>query len=626
MIAAAWRAEPFAPDELTAISRTLTSGEGAEPTASVRRDFSLWSCDVANSGGKTTLFFGRIDDEGDTARRLGLPVGSSGAAIYAAALDCWGDDADFELTGHYCAITVDDDALRLVRSPWTAPPLHFVADGTLVAASPILSAIFACGMPKRIDWDHLADQLAFDHHANEPVGWYQGINRVPIGTRVTCRRGSWSLDRYYDPVAVEPVRLSSDREYVERAWCLLEDAARSTVAGIEKPALMLSGGLDSPLAALALLRIIPEEQRLTTLTFGPHPDWDGYEPPGFFGDERERVRRFAVMHPRIDPHFPDPRDGGHDHRLRDLLALTEVPSANVANIGIFHPLFETARNMGCDGVLTALHGNFTISLDGDWAAAEAFRNGQWRRLMSVLGGMPADEGHSFARRFLSRAVLPHLPRGLQRTVRQAFHPGRAGNLATITMLSDAARKAWQQRARRRGSHSALGSPTIAGSRAQAIRWMWASADSAEDLDLGMERLHGVSHRDITAYRPLFEFCHGLPADQFVRHGTDRYLARRMAEGLLPEAQRTDTRQGRHNVDWHARMARRQAALLSQTQSLGGHARLGRILDSGRMARLLREWPDRTPTVSGEALPRMLGLTRALTAAAFVSHAEKRNDF
>ena len=186
--------------------------------------------------------------------------------------------------------------------------------------------------------------------------------------------------------------------------------------------------------------------------------------------------------------------------------------------------------------------------------------------------------------------------------------------------------AWQQRARRRGSDSALGSPTIARSRAETIRWMWASADSAEDLDLGMERLHGVRHRDVTAYRPLFEFCHGLPADQFVRHGTDRYLARRMAEGLLPESQRMDARQGRHNIDWHVRMTRRREDLLSQIRAIAGHRELAHILDLGKMAALLEDWPDRTPSDPGEALPRMLGLTRALTAAAFVSHAERRNDF
>lgn len=623
MIAAAWHAGGISPLVAGAIGRSLDDDTGRAAAARAFEDFTLWS----NAESSATLLFGRIDNMLEIARALDLPNHTDAASLYAAALAKWGDEVDLKLVGHYCAITVEGPRkLRLVRSPWTAPPLHFATSDNCIAASPLLAALFAAGVEKQVDWDYLADQLAYDHHDCEPRGWYEGIGRVPLGSRIRCHGSQWTLDRYYDPTAVPPVELLNDEAYVDRATELLDEAARRALIGVASPAIMLSGGLDSPLAAAALLRHLPPEAALHSYTFGPLPQWDGIEPPGTFGEERERVRRFAAMHPRLAPHFPDPGQGGHDHRLRDLLSRTHVPTANVANIGIFHPLFEAAKQDGHDAIFTAMHGNFTISLDGEWALAEALRHGRISRLWRLIAEAPPEEGQSATRLLLAKAILPNLPHGIQRRVRKLFHPERHGNRPLGSPLTAAALASWRKRATRRGSHSVFDKPAIAASREEAIRWMWASADSGEDIDLGMERLHRIAHRDVTAYRPLFEFCTGLPTDQLRRGGTDRYLARRMARGIMPEEQRLDVRQGRHNVDWHARMASRRDELIAQADAIRAHRQLSAMIDLDRMQRLLRDWPETTPLDPAASLPRQMGITRAITAATFVSHAEQRNDF
>ncbi|MGE5953153.1 MAG: asparagine synthase-related protein, partial [Qipengyuania vulgaris] len=346
------------PQQRTAVGRAIADEAGTTPFPVSIGEFEIWG---PGDGAKSRVF-GRIDNAAEIRTVLGLAANASLAELYDASLRRWGPDTDTELVGHYCVITVEGPGrLRLVRSPWTAPPLHFFTSRELVAASPLLGALFAAGAPSNIDWTYLADQLAFDHHDCEPVGWYEGIGRVPLGSRVIIDAADWKLERYYDPLAVEPVELASDEAYVERGLELLDEAAGACVAGLKKPAIMLSGGLDSPLAALAVLKHLPGGQHLPSFTFGPHPDWDGWEPDSGFGEERKMVRRFAAMHQRIEPHFPEER-GGHDYALREVLARTEVPTANIANTGIFHPLFEAAKAQGCDSMLTALHGNFTFSL------------------------------------------------------------------------------------------------------------------------------------------------------------------------------------------------------------------------------------------------------------------------
>ncbi|QZD91510.1 hypothetical protein K3162_07970 [Qipengyuania xiapuensis] len=627
MIAAAWLAQGLEPPRLAAIGRALAEDVKGHSPHRECFGFTLWGEGSQFEQPQRTVLFGRLDNSAECAAALGLHAGATPSEIYDAALARWGDEADLKLVGHYCAITVEGrQRLRLVRSPWTAPPLHFAARKDCLLASPLLGALFAAGVEKRIDWDHLADQLAYDHHDCQPRGWFEGIGRVPLGSRVRCDGADWKVERYYDPLAVPRVELPSDEAYVERGIELLDEAARHALAGVKAPAIMLSGGLDSPLVAAALLRQLPGEAVLHSYTFGPVAGWDGVSPRGTFGDERERVERFAAMHPRLKAHFPDPGEGGHDHRLRDLLARTQVASVNVANIGIFHPLFEAAKRQGCDAMFTAMHGNFTFSLDADWAPAEALRRGRFLKLRRLLADAHEDEQHSALRRLLSKAVLPNLPDGIQRSIRKAFHPERFGDRPLGSLLSEAATKSWRERAARRRSRSVFDEATVSASREEAIRWMWASADSGEDVDLGMERLHRIAHRDVTAYRPLFEFCHGLPTDQLRRGGTDRFLARRMARGMMPKAQRLERRQGRHNADWHARIGARRQELIAQAEAIRSHGQLSEILDIDRLQHLLRDWPEATPEDLAERLPREMGITRALTAAAFVSHTEQRNDF
>ena len=626
MIAALWRPGGINPPKRSAVARALQNTDGLRVLQTHCDTTSLFGALASANDGLTTLLFGRIDNSRAIANTLKLPGDTDSKALYAAALARWGDGADDRLIGHYCAITVEGPGrLRLVRSPWTAPPLHFHTDDKGIVASPLLSALFSAGVRQEIDWDYLADQLAFDHHDCEPVGWYKNIGRVPLGSRVHINPDGWTLDRYYDPVCVPEVSGLRDEDYVERAQELLGEAAQATLAGLIRPAIMLSGGLDSPLAAAALLRARPEA-RLHSVTFAPHPQWDGMTLAHRFGEETDKVRAFAAMHPRLVPLFPDPSEGGHDHRLRDLLAHMRVPTANIANVGSFHGCFETARKAGCDGVLTALHGNFTISLDADWAAAKAVRRGRWRKAWKLVRDLPDHEGHGPLRRLLSMGFLPNLPASLQHTIRRAAHPDRFDHVPLATLLTARAAQRWQERAKARGATSVFDEPPIHASRAQAIRAMWKSADSGEDLDLGLARLHGMAHRDVTAYRPLIEFCHGLPTEQLRRGAIDRYLARRMARGLMPEAQRLDHRQGRHNADWHARLALRRRELITQVAAIRSHPQLGALLDTKRMTSLLEDWPDETPIDPRERWPREVGLTRALTAAAFVSHVELRNDF
>ena len=133
------------------------------------------------AGAAPTVLYGWLDNAAEIVAALGLAAQPAPAELYHRAWQAWGDGADQRIVGSYCAITaLPGGRLRLVRSPWTAPPLHYVHGPGLVGASSVMRALFAAGHPRRIDYDYLADQLLLDHHDGEPRGWYQAMGRVPL--------------------------------------------------------------------------------------------------------------------------------------------------------------------------------------------------------------------------------------------------------------------------------------------------------------------------------------------------------------------------------------------------------------------------------------------------------------
>lgn len=586
-----------------------------QPSAYSAKSFS------AASSQCQSVFYGWLDNRADLQNALGLGDAPDDV-IYAAALQRWGNSTDHHVIGSYCAITaLPDGRLRLVRSPWSAPPLHFIDTDKRTCASSVLRVLFAAGHPREVDYDHVTDQLLQDHHDGESRGWYCGVGRVPLGTCILLGPGTIDERRYYDPCAIPALHFANDEDYLAAAQALIDEAATVALAGCERPGLMLSGGLDSAIVAEALLRKLPEERRLPSFTFGPEAAWDGTAPPYRYGDEREFVRAFAAKHPRLEPHFPDSLGHDFDYRLRELFAACDTPTANVANVGIMHGVWQAAKSAGCDCLLNAELGNFTISNEAPWYSVEYFLRGRWGALRRALDTRPGDS-RPLWRKFLALSILPLVPAPVRQAIRLLVNPQTGDLVPLLSMLNLAAKR---DHLKRRKSAPLMYAHRPPKSRKEWIMRAWHSADSGEDLDLGFERLYGMRRRDVSAYRPLIEFCMGLPTAQFVGQGLNRRLARRLAEGHMPEAQRLNPLYGAHHPDWHVRLGRRRNELTEYAERMRSHPFLGQAVDIDRMQRLLKDWPEITPHDHAEALPRSFALTRALTAAAFIGYAEGRNE-
>lgn len=579
-------------------------------------------CPATTPGNLTAIFHGWLDNLVELAAELGHS-GSDQAEVYAAAVERWGRDADSRCHGSYCAIVERaDGAIRLSRSPWAAPPLTYATNalGAVVASVP--RVLFAAGHPQTLDLPRLGDNLFYNLTLSED-GWYRDTFRVPYGAIVTLTPQGATTDRWYDPCALPEIHLARDEDYPDAVAELLGRAVELALRPAKRPAMALSGGLDSSIVADEILRRMPRGNLLRSFTAVPDRGWDGIAPPGMFGDERGWVERFATQHPNLQPTFLDRPGGGFDDGLQPMLAAMGIAPRNLANGSFYHAIGKAAADAGCDWLLTAELGNVGLSNDGRWSYVEFLTSGRWRQLYRTMAAR-SDDPRPIWRRIAALSILPLLPKSFREAIRGMIHPDRRDPHSLLSMLRPDA--VTRLKLTERAGVAGRVTGEYHRTRAENIRYAYDQGDvEGGEVWQGFEQVHGLRVRDVTAYRPLLEFCLGLPTDQLVRDGTDRFLARRLAKGRMPEEQRLNSRYGRHNADWHARLTPRRAELRAEAERFRENPVLAGLLDIDRLIALLDDWPDHTPLDPTVALPREVAITRAIQAARFTHFVSGRND-
>lgn len=573
-------------------------------------------------GGIAVLVHGWIDNWLELAAELGCAPGDQ-TLVYAQAVRRWGDRADERINGTYCSVYDDPaaSALRLARSAVMAPPLYYMADADGVAAASVPRVLEAIGLPRQLNRQRIADSLYFN--LTDEQSYLQGCFKVPYGTIAHVGTASVRKVRFHAPEAIGPLPKASAQEYLAEADRLLTEASQRYYASANNPGMLLTGGLDSSNIAARILRGLPPERRLKSFTYVPLEGHGQAPIPNGLVDEGPAVRAFAAMHPQIEPYFVDNHQIEFDHRLEDMYLAMGTGTVNLATLFRYHGIYIAAREQGCDMILSADYGNLTFSSSGSWGHAEYLRTGKWGQLWQALR---KDKHHpgSLAWRFLAHAVVPQLPEPLwQLAMRLRGHSTRPVNLA-ISALRPEALAEFDVEARAAQAGTRYVRP-LSGWRKDLVIDNFGRGDvEGSDLNQGFEQLYEISVRDPATYRPLVDFCLGLPTSMFLQGGETRWLARQLGRGLMPEAQRTMTGHGQHNSDWHKRLTPRIADMRREVQSIKTDPVLAAMIDTDVLEHNLDHWPA-AQTVADEVFyPHAFRLPRAIAMARYVRFMTGRN--
>jgi asparagine synthase (glutamine-hydrolysing) len=429
--------------------------------------------------------------------------------------------------------------------------------------------------------------------------------------REVCRR-------YYDLAAMPPVERGRIEDHVAEAGQLFTEATRASLAGGERPAVMLSGGLDSALVATKVLELSPADRTIDAYCFVPGADWDGLEAPGRYGDERPLVEDLARMHPRLRPQFFDNPELQLDDDFTAMFEAIGAAPINLVNLGAYHPMWRAAKAAGCDRILVGEFGNTTLSNSGDWGFSELLTGLRWSALARSLRGA-IDDDRPLWRRFIGSAVLPLLPDPVWRWQREV----RGG--LDIYAAASPLRRDYAEASGALERAAAAGVPVrrhpLRNRMADFIAIHHEAWGELSDIEHGFGQIYGIEQRDPMAWRPLLEYCAGLPTELFLNGGQSRWLARELGKGILPDSIRLNRRRGLHHADWHSRIGRQRGRLLALLGAMERVPRLAAMIDFARIRPALENWPACSAIPDRDRLTLQAALPRAILLGRFVAWAE-----
>ena len=588
----------------------------------VERATLVYHTSASTHAGDQVLFSGHIQNRLALRQSLGAAL-STDAELYAAAYEKWGDDTDLRVLGSYATIILhsNGEKVRLAASPLYCLPLHYCHDGAQFIVASRAQALFDTGRIERVLDEHrVADALFLNYH-DPGHGWFENLKRLPGGTRAYVTPKGVTVERYYDLEAVPDVRFATDRDYVEAADALFHEGTRLMLDGFERPAVSLSGGYDSQAVAAYAMRERPQ-QPLMGYTSVPEDGWDGIISNNNFGDERPHVEALCAMYPQLQPHWVTAQSRSFDHFQREMFEFALLAPRNAMNSHWAHEIRRLAKADGCDVLLTGAMGNGTFSYNGDQALSGWLARGEiWPVLKELAASGPL---LSLPRRFVAQAVMPLLPRALWLQITklrqsgahdpfQAWCPMNAGYAEDMDVVA---------RAKAVGFDPLFRPP--ASSRKLRAQLLIGGGGDGADIELAMEMIHGLPSRDPTSYRPLVEFCAGIPDDQYLRGGVKRWLAKRMLSHKVPDMVLQETRRGYQSADWHLRLSRQRECLIEELDWLSENPQMVRRLNLGSLQAALVEFPQNTPLDSQTRAQLKLAISRGVTMARFIRYVERRN--
>ena len=577
----------------------------------------------ADAGGAYTLLAGKIWEHEELAARLGIAPENSDARLYAAAYRRWGDRCDAELIGEYAAIQwfPQQARVRLARSPIAAPPLHVWREGDRLIAASLPRSIFASGVEARLDPHRIADVALFNF-GDGSRSFYKGLSRVSCGSWQIHDPAGERRIQYWSLGDIPAQRLASDREYVEALDEQLSRAVRANLAGLENPALQLSGGLDSQAVAATTISQLPPGRRIKSYTAVPVTGWTPNPNPRLIYDESARVRGLAKQYPTLDPAFLTGEASQFGADLDAMTLLSGWPSFNEMNMHWLHALHRQAAKDSSYVLLDGDFGDMAFSYDGLTGYPAWLRQGRWVRLLRELRA--SSDLRPLWRKFLSLAVMPHLPDAWRLSIDnlRGFASLPLASWCPLDPNSDVVRGALA-RAEADGHDPHMYPPAVAGQARE--RMLSAAQSEGGELALGLRLLHGVETRSPLAFRPLVEFCAGIPDGQFLRNGVSRSLARKLLEGRVPDEVAHGTQTAIQSADFLGRVERDREAMLDSIARVGDSSTAAGLIDLPRLKAYLEEHRGLEVKGSDHWLRMTCAVPRGIALARFAQFVEGSND-
>jgi asparagine synthase (glutamine-hydrolysing) len=552
------------------------------------------------------LFDGRIDNRSELSETLGIAAPELAlmpdSMIASRLFDRWGERAFERILGDFAIIVMDlqDGGLICARDHMGLRVLHYHRSSERFAVATSPEALFALSwVPRTLNKDKVGDAL-INRGLNGETTYYQGIYRVLPGFVVSVGPAGLSKHRFWDPENIADIRFKSDHEYVEAFQERLNAAVKVRLRSLRPPCAQITGGLDSSsIAVIAADMLAANGNKLDTFTAVPEASFIKEETSGNYFDETPYVREIAKANANIVPHFIRPTEGPLLEQIFELVRVQRAPPANVFNGLWVMDILAAARSAGHNVMLTGEMGNFTMSYDGSALFAELLLTGRWWRLFSEI----TSSRRRWRYILRSLTIAPTIPAAFFRQYKQwrrgrrppwhgfsAIHPEFAARSGVV--------------ARAAQEYMPFDEPPPRDGRLARIRSFNFYCETA-DWFAKLRAKFGIDNRTPAFDRRLVEFCIGIPQDQYLRKGHDRWLIKRAMQGRLPDVVLSNNKYGVQSADWFARLTREQGQIATELKRLSENSDVASIIDLQRLTAILQDRLGHSAQ-KGPILPQALG--------------------
>ncbi|MGZ8296004.1 MAG: asparagine synthetase B family protein [Allosphingosinicella sp.] len=580
---------------------------------------------AAGPGGATLLVAdARLDNREELCEALGIAAaegrGLADAAIMLRALERWDEAAVERLQGDFAFAFWDSRRQRLLlaRDFMGQQPLHYARrDGFFAFASMPKGLHALPEIPSAPDREAVASFLALIPEDGSET-FFRGIEKVRAGEIVTVTRGGLTRALWWRP-SLEPLRLKRTDDYAEALREHFDRAVAARLRGVDSAvAAHLSGGLDSSAVAATTARLMAAAGgRVTAFTGVPREGYDASAVKNAFTDESPYAAEVAAMYPNMDHVIV--RNGGSPFADLDRnFFIYERPVLNLCNSVWMHRIMDGARERGLRILLSGNRGNMSFSYDGMPLLTQLLSSGRLGRL--------ARESWALVRNgtrvgtVAAQTLGPFVPVPMWRAISRMRGKGR--KLTDYTAIGRDAAEAFRiaERAAERGldfSYRPRRDPI------ETRLWSLRRVDTG-NYNKGHLAGWGVDVRDPTADRRLIEFCLSVPADQYLRHGVRRALARTAFADRLPAKIVNETRKGYQAADWHEGLAAARDELGGELGRIAACEEAGTTVDHAKMRGLAEAMPSGDWHKPATTEKYRLGLLRGVSAGHFIRKAAGSN--
>jgi asparagine synthase (glutamine-hydrolysing) len=357
---------------------------------------------------------------------------------------------------------------------------------------------------------------------------------------------------------------------------------------------------------------------LNTFTAVPEAGFTREELRGRYFDETPYVRQIEEVNPNIFPHFIAESRDPSPKAIADLIRMTGLPLVTLNCLWAVD-MFAAVRTAGHDVMLGGDMGNTTMSYHGWGLFTELLQTGRWLRLCTELRSL----GYRWRGRFRYQVIAPLIPAPLFRRYKQWRRRGKpAWHDYSLINPDFAVKNRVIDRAARR--HIPFdGKVSFRGWKPYRLNDIQTYCEAA-DWCAKVRANFGIDYRMPAFDRRVFEFCMGIPEDQYLRKGRDRWLIRRAMEGRLPASVLNQQRCGAQSADWYQRLTRERNRIADEVKRLATNPQVASMLDMQRLISILDNWPDSQPVEYTAEEKHLLAVPDALGMAYFIENMTATN--